>query len=339
MSGDGRTNLSGPAATATLAHVSRLTPRFELISDLTSVGPLVADLFEAAAAADLRQPLSDQLWLDLTHGGRPGSTAAVAHDGSDSVIGYAQSSWGNDTTVVQLVVHPDHREHTDRLGAVLLHAVITAAGTHEAVRDVTWWVAEPDASHHRLAELLGWTPGRRLLQMRRPLPTGEPVEVDVRPFRPGLDDLPWINVNNRAFSAHGEQGGWDLATLHQRMAEEWFDPDGFLVHDRDGRMAGFCWTKLHHDLDPVEGEIYVIAVDPDFHGAGLGRQLTLAGLDAIARRGVTIGMLFVDADNTAAVRLYERLGFSVNRTDVAFTGSPPSNTPSTPPSTPPGAQP
>jgi mycothiol synthase len=316
--------------TDTLARVSRLAPRIEVISDLTSVGPLVTDLFDAAAAADGRAPLSDQLRLDLTHGGRPGSAAAVASDDRDRVIGYAQSSSGNDTTIVQLVVHPDHREHTPEVGDPLLHAVL-ASGTDGAGRDVTWWVAEPDASHHRLAELLGWTPGRRLFQMRRALPTGEPVEIDVRPFRPGFDDQAWIDVNNRAFSAHGEQGGWDLATLHQRMAEDWFDPDGFLVHDRDGRMAGFCWTKLHHDLDPIEGEIYVIAVDPEFHGAGLGRQLTLAGLDAIARRGVSIGMLFVDAGNIAAVRLYERLGFTVNRTDVAFTGPPPSSSPSTPP--------
>ena len=303
--------------------VPSITPRFEVISDLASVGPLVTDLFDAATTADGRPPLSDQLRLDLAHGGRPGSRAAIARNGSDSVIGYAQSSHGNDTTVVQLVVHPDHRQHIDRLGEPLLRQVSASSTGDAATPEVTWWVPEPDASHHRLAALLGWSPGRRLLQMRRALPTGESVEIEVRPFRPGLDDAAWIEVNNRAFRAHGEQGGWDLPTLHQRMAEEWFDPDGFLVHERNGRMAGFCWTKLHRELDPVEGEIYVIAVDPEFHGAGLGRQLTLAGLDAIARQGVTIGMLFVDADNSAAVRLYERLGFIVNRIDLAFVGPPP----------------
>ena len=67
------------------------------------------------------------------------------------------------------------------------------------------------------------------------------------------------------------------------------------------------------------GEIYVIAVDPDFQGLGLGNQLTLAGLASIAARGITVGMLYVDGGNTAAVTLYERLGFTIHRTDRAFT--------------------
>lgn len=305
--------------------MTRPDPRLEVIHDLTSVVPSITELLEAAADVDQRHPLSDQLRLDLEHGGRPGSLAVVARDDHDRVIGYAQSSPGNESTVVQLVIHPDHRDGLATVGEPLLRRVGRADDDLSGAdaRPVTWWVAEPDESHHRLAADLGWSPARRLYQMRRLLPTGEPVTIDVRPFRPGDDDVAWIHLNNRAFAGHGEQGGWDLAAMRQRMAEPWFDPDGFLVHEIDGRMVGFCWTKLHDELDPVEGEIYVIGVDPDLHGAGLGRQLTLAGLDSIARRGVTIGMLFVDADNTPAVRLYERLGFGIHRTDVAFTGPPP----------------
>jgi len=181
--------------------------------------------------------------------------------------------------------------------------------------------AEPATSaHDELAETAGLVLVREVLQVRCPLPAADPAAIDLRSFRPGVDDEAFLAVNNRAFAWHPEQSGWTAAELRAAEAEPWFDAEGFLLHERDGRLAGFCWTKAHPatDDDPALGEIYVIAVDPDFHGRGLGRQLTLAGLDHLARRGIATGMLYVDADNEPAVRLYERLGFSVYCTNAAF---------------------
>ena len=57
--------------------------------------------------------------------------------------------------------------------------------------------------------------------------------------------------------------------------------------------------KVHVDTDPMLGEIYVVAVDPNDAGAGLGRALTVAGLSHLVQVGAQIGMLFVDAENTS----------------------------------------
>jgi mycothiol synthase len=178
---------------------------------------------------------------------------------------------------------------------------------------------------------LGYRRVRLLYRMLRPLPleadlVGATRSIRVRPLRvddPG-DIEGFLRVNNRAFHWHPEQGRWDSARLAERMAEPWFDPDGLLVHEADdGTIDGFCWTKVHgpghtRPEDPAVGEIFVIAADPDTHGSGLGRALTVSGLQHLAATGLSLAMLYVEADNTAALSLYERLGFTVAGADAAY---------------------
>jgi mycothiol synthase len=164
----------------------------------------------------------------------------------------------------------------------------------------------------------GFARWRELWQMRCPLPAA-PSTIWVRAFT-DADADDFLAVNNRAFAWHPEQGNMTHEGLAQRQAESWYDPRGFLLHVREGRLAGFCWTKLHPptDADPPLGEIYAIAVDPDFHGRGIGGPLTLAGLQWLAAQGPRTGMLYVEHDNHAAVATYRRIGFDVHHADRAY---------------------
>lgn len=285
----------------------------------------VSELLELAAHEDRHRPLGEHQWLDLVHGGRKGFAGLVAWEhGHDHPVGYAQVSRGTTSWAVEIVIDPHHR-HDAAIGHDLLASALRVVAG-EGGGHVSLWVPKPTSQHHAIAASVGFVRGRDLYQMRRALPLDQPWSLETRPFVPGQDEDAWLEVNNRAFADHPEQGGWDLATLKEREAEPWFDPEGFLLHERpdpaaaDGsrQLAGFCWTKVHADDEPPLGEIYVVAVDPDFRGQGLGRRLVLAGLDCLARRGLTVAMLYVDATNVPAVRLYQDLGFEVDHLDRAY---------------------
>lgn len=278
----------------------------------------VALLLAEASDHDGFPPLSDHLVIDLERRG-PDFAAALAFDQADELAGYGQLSRANESTSIELVVAPTHRAHLAELTSVLLNATLDIVAISGGGR-AFWWVHHPGDHIAAIAHQEGLQLDRRLLQMRRSLPLAEATTVETRAFVVGQDEAEWVRINNAAFHDHPEQGGWTVATLQQREAEPWFDPSGFRLHDRDGALAAFCWTKVHSDISPALGEIYVIAVDPQYHGLGLGKALTIAGLQNLSARGVTVGMLHVDAANTAAHSLYERLGFSIHHEDHAYVG-------------------
>jgi mycothiol synthase len=141
-----------------------------------------------------------------------------------------------------------------------------------------------------------------------------PPVISLRSFEVGRDEDSWLEVNNRAFERHPEQGAWDRETLERRMAEPWFDPEGFLLAIDGSDIAGFCWTKIN----PACGEIYVVGVDPSHHGSGLGKALTIAGLQHMASKGATAGCLYVDSAQEAPLTMYRKLGFEVDHLDRAY---------------------
>lgn len=179
--------------------------------------------------------------------------------------------------------------------------------------------------------LRGLERARTLVQLHRGLPVGPDDAAGLAPattraFDRVRDAEALVEVNNAAFSWHPEQGGWDLERLDEALTQPWVDPSGILVHDPDpdaagGPIDGFCWTRVHRAGEPEAdavglealGEIWVIAAHPSRHGTGLGSGLVLAGLEHLATRGLDSVMLYTEDDNHAAVRMYERLGFAVQR--------------------------
>jgi mycothiol synthase len=285
----------------------------------------VLRLVAAATDADGVSPLSEHVLLHLRYGGDPearnlllteqGELAGYAHlDPADPAHGPGG----------ELVIHPAHRGHG--LGLALTRALLAEAGP----RPLRLWAHGDLPAAAALARAAGFERMRALWVMRRPLPgtLGKPQlpeGITIRTFRAGQDEDAWIAVNAVAFAGHPEQGGWTRADLDLREREPWFDPDGFFLADRGGRLVGFHWTKVHGSRPGAPargreaiGEVYVVGVDPAEQGTGLGRALTLTGLRYLRSRGLPEVMLYVDEANTAAIRLYESLGFTHRATDVMF---------------------
>lgn len=277
-------------------------------------------LFDEAARTDGQAPLSEQGWLQLRGGPRPGVRHLLLRSDGE-LVGYAQLE---DTDPVEpptgeLVVHPAHRGrgYGRKLGQALLK---------ESGKRLRVWAHGGHPAARHLAQVLGLTLFRELRQMRRPLAgssTPAPPEpvlpegVTVRTFRPGEDDEAWLALNAAAFTHHPDQGSLTQRDLDDRKAEPWFDPSGFFLAEKDGMLTGFHWTKVH-SAEQL-GEVYVLGVAPEAQGSGLGKVLTAIGLRHLEQdRGLPTAMLYVDADNLAAVSVYERLGFRTHETDLMY---------------------
>jgi mycothiol synthase len=196
-------------------------------------------------------------------------------------------------------------------------ALIDALGT-----GVQLWAHGRASTAGLAARARGLAAVRTLLQLRVSLhrldPLPVPDGIELRPFSPGTDEDAWLAVNARAFAHHPEQGGWTRQDLDQRIAADWFDPAGFLLAWRGAQLLGFHWTKEHHEFQPPLGEVYVLGVDPDAQGLRLGTVLLNAGLRHLLERGRHTILLYVEADNTAAVHLYEKAGFAVFSDDLQY---------------------
>ncbi|AWT56622.1 mycothiol synthase [Mycolicibacterium smegmatis] len=272
-------------------------------------------LIDAATTHDGVAPVGDQVLREL---GRDRTRHLLTTD-DDRVVGYLNlaPAEGNDPAMAELVVHPQARRRG--IGAAMARTALAEGGPGARI-----WAHGNIAAAQAMASSLRLVVVRELLQMRRP-----PTDLPPVPETPGVriatyagpgDDAEILRVNNAAFSWHPEQGGWTEHEIDERRNEGWFDPEGLFqaFDEQTGSLLGFHWTKIH---DASLGEVYVVGVDPQAQGRGLGYTLTLIGLHHLAEKLTgpepTV-LLYVEADNSAAVNTYRKLGFEVFSVDAAY---------------------
>jgi mycothiol synthase len=276
----------------------------------------IRELIAAAKQADGVAPVGDQVLRELAH---DRSRHLLAVDG-DEIAGYLNLTEA--PVMAELAVHPNARRRG--IGSGLARTALSEGGDGARV-----WAHGNLEPARATAAALGLVVVRELLQMRRPLADlpalTVPDDVQIRTYAGPADDAELLRVNNAAFAWHPEQSGWTEADIAERRGEPWFDPAGLFmaVDEHTDKLLGFHWTKVHsEDL----GEVYVVGVDPAAQSRGLGATLTLVGLHHLAERLAeseqSTVMLYVEADNSAAVKTYQRLGFDVFNVDAAYAAQP-----------------
>ena len=213
----------------------------------------VLALVSAATEEDGVGPLSEHVMLHLRYGGDPRARNLLLYDQRE-LAGYAHL---DPTDPVEgpsgeLVIHPAHRGQG--LGLELTRALVAEAGD----QPLRLWAHGDLPAAARLATAAGFGRVRALWQMRRSLQArlGRPQLADgltIRTFEVGRDEDQWLAVNSKAFSRHPEQGAWTRVDLDQREREPWFDPDGFFLAERGGKIVGFHWTKIHGRAEETAG--------------------------------------------------------------------------------------
>jgi mycothiol synthase len=283
----------------------------------------VRELVAAATEFDGVAPVGEQVLRELGHD----RTGHLVAGPPDAIVGYLNlgSPRDGEAPMAELVVHPRARRRG--VGAALARAALAKTDGHNR-----FWAHGTLDPARATASALGLVAVRELVQMRRSLrdipdPVPPVPGVQIRTYEGAADDAELLRVNNAAFAYHPEQGGWTEADLAERRSEPWFDPKGLFLAfgapdaPEAGRLLGFHWTKVHPD-QPGLGEVYVVGIDPSAQGRGLGQALTAVGVQALARRLAGTErpavMLYVESDNVAAVRTYQRLGFATHSVDTAY---------------------
>ena len=263
----------------------------------------LSDLLESLGKSD--PSFKDNLFIAE----RSGEIAGYAEVKPELNIGRAILTW---------LVHPRHRrgkltvglvdravDRTRELGIMTLHANIS----------------QDSFTAKRFLTRMGFTFVRRFLELRLDLtemvlPEISKIASRCRPLQPSEEGR-LTQLQNRSFAGTWGFNPNTIEEITYRINLPNSSPDDiFLIFDSD-KPVGYCWTRTESWKKTV-GRIYMLGVDPDYRGRGLGRQLLLAGLSCLKSKSLRVAVLTVDSENKAARVLYKSVGFELWKSSLWY---------------------
>ena len=261
------------------------------------------DLFESLSQSDSSS--KDNLFIAE----RSGEIAGYADVKPELNIGRAVLRW---------LVHPRHRrgELTARLVA---HAIDRAREL--GITTLHANIFQDSITAKRFLTRMGFIFVRRFLELRLDLaemvlPEISKIASRCRSLQPGEEGR-LTQLQNRSFAGTWGFNPNTIEEITYRVKLPNSSPDDILLIFDSDKPVGYCWTRTESWKKTV-GRIYMLGVDPDYRGRGLGRQLLLAGLSCLKGKSLRVAVLTVDSENKAARVLYKSVGFELWKSSLWY---------------------
>ena len=112
---------------------------------------------------------------------------------------------------------------------------------------------------------------------------------------------------------HRFSRGYMRQLIRQRDAETW-------IAEEEQRMAGFGIVEWSEETEGIVAYVQTLEVLPEVRGHGVGKEL-LCCIERSAREaGASSIWLHVDAENAAAIRVYEKCGYRLGGREEHYYG-------------------
>ena len=124
------------------------------------------------------------------------------------------------------------------------------------------------------------------------------------------DIIPVIEINLKTLPEHYSD------YFYESLLEEL--PEAFIVAEISGKIVGYIMCKMEHGFSNFKklgfvkkGHVVSVAVIDEYRGNGFGSVLVNEAIKGVKIRQCSELYLEVRCSNNDAVRLYEKLGFSI----------------------------
>lgn len=245
-------------------------------------------------------------------------------DNNVNLVGYLEITREPEIerVILECWIHPEHRYKG--LAKRLLTKAISRA--HElSIPRLQVNIMDSNKLAQKVLTRLGFKCVRKYNELRLTasvlnLPQTPDNQIAPRSLRNG-EEIILTDLQNRCFAGSWGYHPNTVEAINYRMNSSGCSPQDVILIYQEDRPISYCWTEItppSTSSNKRAGRIYMIGVDPDYRGRGLGRKVLVTGLTHLKNKGAEIIELTVDSTNHVACSLYRTIGFTKRATSLWY---------------------